>query len=289
MSFLVDRAASLYRVAGTNGERASVTLFILKYVASRILPRSVLSNETTLLLNGVRYHIGLSGRESFVFREIYLDHIYERLADFVSQPGWTVFDLGANIGIFSVQQALRGTRVYAFEPNPACHARLSKTITENALSSRVSLFNCAVGAGQGTAILQVGRSTLGGTIRADLLGARGSALPVRVTSLDRIVPPLGIARIDLLKMDVEGAEVDVLVGAQRTLALVNRIVLEYHSEELLEALHGILSEHGFLQLLQVETEPWLGRGNVYYARRSSAANSAEQERLAVALKEPGAR
>jgi hypothetical protein len=67
-----------------------------------------------------------------------LRKVYERLADFVTQAGWVVFDVGANAGVYAVQQAAAGAHVYAFEPNPNCYRRLVKSVRLNNLESRVT-------------------------------------------------------------------------------------------------------------------------------------------------------
>jgi hypothetical protein len=73
-------------------------------------------------------------------------------------------------------------------------------------------------------------------------------------TLDRVVPP-GMSRIDLLKVDVEGAEMEVLRGASRVLGITQRIVLEFHSHALLLQVQEILARNGFVIELNVEYYP----------------------------------
>lgn len=75
---------------------------------------------------------------------------------------------------------------------------------------------------------------------------------VDVTSLDRVMPTLDVARIDLLKIDAEGAEYDVLRGADQTLDMVDRVVAEYHSLDLLRQVEALLSNRGFTRVLRVD-------------------------------------
>src|SRR5207248_9506229 len=172
---------------------------------------------------------GLEAREFAVFEEIYVDHDYDRLADFIPQRGWIVFDVGANVGVFAVQQARRGAFVYAFEPNPDSYRRLAKTVATNGIGGAVTLFNVALGAAPGTGRLVVpsGWTTVGSIERVDGKPAE-SAGTVTITALDRVVPEVGVAAIDLLKIDTEGAELEVLRGAERTLDVVVRLVVEHH-------------------------------------------------------------
>jgi len=241
LAYLVGRALDLYRVARGPQEYGSVTRFILAQVMARVVRRPM---ETTLRLRGVRYQIAIPSRETFPFAEIYLERVYERFEDFVAHPGWTVVDAGANVGAFAVRQAQIGARVVAFEPNPGCARRLWGTVSRNGLD-QVTLVPCALGATPGTATLAVGGSTLAGSIVETPEDGAAEQLQVKVDTLDHVAEGLGLGRIDLLKVDVEFAEVDVLRGAARTLPRVERVVVEYHSHDLLAQVREFLSGHGF--------------------------------------------
>ncbi len=279
--YLVERAFSMYRLVRSPYEAVSVTLFIAKYVAWRALPPRWRSVDTRLLLGGVNYTLAVRGRESFVFHELYVDGIYDRDPSFTPRPGWVVLDLGANAGIFAVQQARRGARVYSFEPNPDCCRRLSQTVALNHLESSIALVNKAVGARAGRARLVVGNSTLGGHLARAGDTARASVM-VDVAPLDELVEALDLDRIDLLKIDVEGLESDVLEGAQRTLLCVDRIVLEYHSEALLKEVEDRLERAGFHRVLRDETSPAERRGNAYYARPAGSGRSDDRDKVTAA-------
>src|SRR5205085_10427341 len=119
------------------------------FVTHRLVPRRFLGflrGDATLRVQGATYSVGLESDEVSIFTEIYQGHVYDRVPDFIPRPGWTVVDVGANVGLFAVQQARRGARVLAFEPNPDCYRRLSKTIAANGLGGTVRAFNVAVGA-----------------------------------------------------------------------------------------------------------------------------------------------
>ena len=195
-------------------------------------------------LRGTHYSVGLRTSEIYVLEEVLGYELYDRIGQYVPQRGWTVFDLGANVGIVSTLAAKRGAEVYAFEPNPDCFRRLLKSTLKNHLEARTHAFNVALGAEVGKGSLQVVRGgTTGGTV---VTGAGGEqARRVSVTTLDQIVAAVGISRIDLLKIDVEGAEADVLRGAERALALTERTIIEYHSAELLREVEAVLTDRGF--------------------------------------------
>jgi hypothetical protein len=131
--------------------------------------------------------------------------------------------------------------------------------------------NAAGGAspGWGRLDLEDGLSVLGSVVADE--GPR-SASPwdrVEIVTLDEVVARHGIGTVDLLKVDVEGAESDVLAGGRATLATVRRVILEYHSAELLAEVRGQLAEAGLREVLAFAAS---GDGaGMLYAERPSIA------------------
>lgn len=265
-----------YKLAVNAPEKLSVTRFALKLVtlraasvAGRFIKGHILTEDTAIVLHGTTYYVGVTSQETALFREIYDERSYDEVVDFIPRAGWTVLDIGANIGIFAIQQAQRGARIHAFEPNPDCFRRLAKAVAANKLEGKISIYNLAVAAspGSGTMIVPDG-FTPGGSIVSveDAALSEGPVFPV--TSLDHFIPTSGISRIDLLKIDTEGAEVEILRGSTQTLTVVDRIVLEYHSHELLKEVRDLLDSARFEEVLHVDQDVSAGRG-VLYAKRES--------------------
>ena len=156
-------------------------------------------------------------------------------------PGDVFVDIGANNGYFTILAALRvgcGGRVFAFEPNPAVRRRLAHHVAINGVDDRVLISDVAIaGADREDGQLFVscwpendGIASL--TPAADTL-ARGGlrddrSVFVRVRTFDRWMESAALTRIDLLKIDVEGAETQVLSGMARTFTHVRprRIICE---------------------------------------------------------------
>ena len=86
----------------------------------------------------------------------------------------------------------------------------------NNLESRVAAANCSLGVAAGSAeLLAPGPLTMGGSLRPEWSSdAAAMRLTVELKTVDRVVQALGIDRIDLFKLDVEGFELDVLQGAR---------------------------------------------------------------------------
>lgn len=122
--------------------------------------------------------------------------------------GATVFDVGAHVGYYTVLASVlagpRG-RVFAFEPNPANHSFLQRHVALNGLDN-VMIENAAVSDRNGTASFAFGTGS--GTGRLDSSGT----LHVRTIRLDDFCSERGV-HPQVLKIDVEGAELDVLRGA----------------------------------------------------------------------------
>ena len=155
--------------------------------------------------------------------ETALLHELRRVRDAAGGP-LVVFDVGANEGAFS--ELLRSglakipAQIHAFEPGPETFRVLSARLGG---ARGVVLNATALGSAEGTLALYSDRpgSPLASLHRRDL--ARfGVALDrvdrVAVTTLDRYCETRGVERIDLLKLDVEGHELEVLRGAARMLA-----------------------------------------------------------------------
>lgn len=240
------------RFGQTWRERLSIAKLAAILYAARLMPFDTYRWEATVLSRGARYVIGVRTSEIFVFHEIYGALQYDRHPDFVVQSGWTVFDVGANIGVFTVLLAKQGAKVFSFEPNPDSCSRLSRNVATNNLSDRVRVFPTALGDKHGTGKLCViNGGTTGGMI-APLNGNSASGVEVPIATLDEVASSLSPSTIDLMKIDAEGSEVAILRGGEQTLDRVQRIIVEYHSRELLRQVREILTRKGFSEEVIVD-------------------------------------
>jgi FkbM family methyltransferase len=147
------------------------------------------------------------------------------------RPGMWFVDVGANIGWFSLLAAQRvgpTGGVIAFEPRPDSAARLALSAGENGLSC-ITVHQAAAGAAAGrmkVGALIAGHNT-GGTwlLTTDRL-LRRTAVGHQLFDVDvRRLDDTPIARCDLLKLDVEGAEYLVLQGARATIERCRPVIL----------------------------------------------------------------
>ena len=126
-------------------------------------------------------------------------------------PGTAIIDVGANIGNHAIFfGAVLDAPVYAFEPFEANHRLLEMNIAANGMDRQVLTACCAIGQRDGSASLQAGPANNLGITRVSF-GA--GSVPVRSLDSLAITGPIG-----LLKIDVEGAETEVLLGARATIS-----------------------------------------------------------------------
>jgi FkbM family methyltransferase len=128
------------------------------------------------------------------------------------REGSVVLDIGAHIGYFTALAATRGATVLAFEPNQSTLPYLRRTLELNGVTDRVRVIESAVGASEGTATFFLSRAGDESSLHRPAPDAE--PVSVKVTPVDAVTA--GVV-VDVIKMDVEGAEVEALAGMTRTL------------------------------------------------------------------------
>lgn len=159
----------------------------------------------------------------------------------ILKPGMTMLDVGANEGLYTLFGAHRvgaTGRVVAFEPSSRERRKLQHNVARNRLGN-VTVVPTAIGSREGTAALQIasgvhsGHNTLGALVYDDAPAVGVEHVPVE--RLDSVVDRLGLAGVDVIKIDVEGAEMHVLDGARRTLGIYRPLLLVEANDEALRA------------------------------------------------------
>ena len=134
------------------------------------------------------------------------------------RPGDVVFDVGANLGAYTLlfaQWVGAGGRVFAFEPAQEPFEGLMKLLDANGLSSRVTAMQTAVSGREGAVRLLVDAADGSSRILEDADGRH--AIEVQTVTIDAVCRREGVVP-SLIKIDVEGAELEVLRGARATIA-----------------------------------------------------------------------
>lgn len=141
-----------------------------------------------------------------------------------------VLDIGANSGLFALAAAAAGAgEVHAFEPLPRVHAILTENIGSNP-QLPLHAWSVAVGAADGFADLfdPGGEAPSSASLSPKFAAEHFDTAPVEqvdVVSIDAFCGRRGIDRVDLIKIDVEGYEVNALRGMQRIVAASSPAIL----------------------------------------------------------------
>lgn len=151
--------------------------------------------------------------------------------DKILQAGMTFIDVGANMGLYTLFAAKKVGRrgaVLAIEPSSRDFQRLKANVEENALTN-VRLLQVAVSDRQTEAELLVAEEEHSGHNTLGAFGYKDVALRgrerVRVERLDDIVQREGLESVDVIKMDIEGAEFLALQGTRKTLTRYRPLLL----------------------------------------------------------------
>jgi len=149
----------------------------------------------------------------------------------------TIFDVGANVGDVTLYmlEAFPRSTIYAFEPCSSSFAILSRRVAESGQTERVNLFNLGFYDAAGSDTLHItthhGANSLVGITpeyrEANPQVRECAAEQVALVRLDDFVAEKGIAHVDLMKIDVEGAESKVIAGGRKTLStMVDAVMCE---------------------------------------------------------------
>jgi FkbM family methyltransferase len=147
----------------------------------------------------------------------YEPHVMQVLSDLV-HPTDVCIDIGANVGVLTLLLARLAPdgHVYAFEPGDTSFGYLSRNIAD-AHAGNVDAAQLGVYDTTGTLTLQVSPGHPGGAYisQTDVHERASESIPV--TRLDDWVDDHDLAQVDVIKLDIEGAELRVLEGASKTL------------------------------------------------------------------------
>jgi FkbM family methyltransferase len=208
--------------------------------------------EVRLRDTGLRFKVR-NAMDVWCLKETFVDHFYERCGTPLSD-GWTVVDIGAGLGDFSILAAHGhpASRIYAYEPFCSSFDLLRKNLLLNQVAN-VQAYSQAIGGHTGQMQLdlsipeplQMRSAQAGGSSTAP----RNPAL-VESLCLGDALEQSAITTCDLLKLDCEGAEYEILFQASEdALRRVRRIIMEYHDGVTPYShvhMETFLREHGFV-------------------------------------------
>jgi FkbM family methyltransferase len=197
--------------------------------------------------SGLRFEVSLP-LDKAVWTGIYEPEFISALVEHI-KPGDICYDIGGYRGYVSGVIALAGAaHVFTFEPLPA-NQRALRRLCELNPQLPIHVIAVALGAADGAASLKVMPDASMGKLanssfQSEVAGL--SEISVTVRKIDSLLQTNEIPPPDIIKIDVEGAEVDVLNGARETLRVSRpRVFLEAHGTALEEACSQQLLSLGY--------------------------------------------
>jgi FkbM family methyltransferase len=199
--------------------------------------------------------------------------ILKRYVDLL-RPGSVVLDIGANIGLYSLlgsETIEKAGKILAFEPEPLTYQALLRNLKLNK-SDNVKTFPIALSDHQGRIRLSVptevrAQYSYGDSyLSIDPAKHDDPAAPIECRRLDDVLADEGIDHVDLIKIDVEGAEHLCLKGAERLLSGSSKPVILMECDETLSRRFGysvfdtllLLHKHGYA-CEQIGVHQWMAR------------------------------
>ena len=172
------------------------------------------------------------GSDFGTLQEVLMTGIYSTILQRVGQCEYA-FDLGANIGITSLlfSQHYPACKVLAVEPSPENGVVLAKNLSELIVGGRCQILGAAVWNKDTTVDLSPPpEGTEFNAIRVQAAKTGALRRLVEAYTIDTLMRMAAFPRIDLLKIDIEGAESSIFHGSASWLAKVNAISIEFHGE-----------------------------------------------------------
>jgi len=155
-----------------------------------------------------------------------------------------VIDVGAHLGEYSLAVAKNAETIIAVEANPDTFQILQKNISLNKISNIIPI-NQAIYDSTGYQNLQIFGDKSGMSSMVMNYEDKSDSIKVKTETLDRLVDNLKLEKVDWIKIDVEGAEYNVLNGAKQTI-LSNKpgikLIIELHGEKNSLLVKKMLSE-----------------------------------------------
>jgi len=227
-----DSLASLFRVLPPLRGKNRIGLPLIHLLTNYQVEKECI--VTLKMRDGSLMQIDLRSFEEKVFLTGEYDFgIIQRLSN-ILEPGCTIFDVGANIGFYSIAlgrklKNVSGSKIWAIEAVQSNFNRLTRMVELNELKDIISPVNIALGNMQGEVLFHMtdeGKSSTGNAIwvKEGIPHSRQPHTKAYMTRLDDFTKENNINKCDLIKVDIEGAELDFILGGtnfiNKTLPLI---------------------------------------------------------------------
>ena len=180
----------------------------------------------------------------------------QRLIATLEHPQLSFVDIGAAQGIYTIMAAMAGCQVWAVDPDPVSLKSLEANLLLNSrIAKQVRIVNTALGNRVENATLHFDLGGRHAPSMAKTVAGLKDTIAVKVTTLDQLITDGAIPAPDVVKIDVEGAELAVIQGMQKTLSAKDKpkhVFVEIHPPYLplfgatVDQVLSALTCHGYL-------------------------------------------
>ena len=204
-----------------------------------------------------KYRIWLRKESSassiMTFLEIFKYRQHTKHPEFLGKKDNIVFDIGANEGFYTLWMKRNNPKlkIVALEPVPSTFKLIEKNVRSNKLKD-VILVNKALTSKKGKIkfeivpeVSAICATDINFQKRPWLDTGRIKKIRVNSTSLNDLCKEFRIDHIDILKMDVEGSEMEILKSSKKMLKNISKIIIEFHSKKLKRDCINLLKKSGF--------------------------------------------
>jgi len=185
--------------------------------------------------------------DATIIRHIFENQIYEKHQE--PKFGDTIIDVGAHIGYFTLKGAQKvgiNGLIVSIEPCPQNYSLLRKNVGY-INSPRIVVAKLALREESGTTELYLKPGTVGHSI----MSKTDRIIKVPTTTLDHLCQKLGVNRVDFIKINAEGAEHEILKGAEKTLKTLGlKLAIQVHGDIMKNKVVGLLKEAGYMTIVR---------------------------------------
>jgi FkbM family methyltransferase len=183
------------------------------------------------LPNDKEFTVRVSSRDTAAFQDTVDRELGGYWTEYQPQRGEVHLDVGAQVGVYTLLAASEGATVYSIEPDSNNRRFLERNLKNNGLNSTI----ISKGAWNKSTTLNWRSQTAMSSIQG--VGMLPFHLPaldtIEVETIDQMVEQLRISKVDVIKMDIEGAEIEAVEGASNTIRTHKPVLLieAYHIRE----------------------------------------------------------
>ena len=201
--------------------------------------------------------------EAWVINHIFEHHEYGKIPIGKLNRPPVILDVGANVGVFALYAKFafhRDAVIHCFEPYEPVVELLRYNLAD---LEQIQVHPFGLGASNRTAeLLCTQRLTVANSMRPDLVPNPSGRVPIAIRNASEVWDLLDLLEVDVLKIDTEGAEVEILESLGDRLKRVRVLLAEYHTQDDRRRIEELLRDHRLIE--KTEYEP--RRGLVKYVR-----------------------